>query len=92
MESALPDGGASFRSGLAFRELNRESRETNVTEAQLLGSLRVMRDLQRLSSAKAALSGVETFRATRRADFHDCEPGVLNKVRFVRNLCDDIVT
>ena len=57
--------------------------------AVLKHRLRAMRGLQGLSTAKATLKGIETFRAIRRADFHDCEPGVLNEIRFVRNLFND---
>ena len=48
-----------------------------------------MRGLQGLSSAKAVLKGIETFRAIRRAEFEPCEASVQNEIRFVRNLFDE---
>ena len=57
--------------------------------AVLKHRLRPMRGLQGLSTAKAMLEDVETFRAIRRTHFEGCEPGVLAEVRCVRNLLDD---
>jgi IS6 family transposase len=48
-----------------------------------------MRGLQSLSTAKAALKGVGTFRAIRRAHLGTCPPGVLNEIRFVKSLFEN---
>lgn len=45
-----------------------------------------LRSMQSLSSAKAALKGIETFRAILRGHLDACEPGVLNEIRIARNL------
>lgn len=45
-----------------------------------------MRGLQSLTTAKAMLKGVETFRAIRNGHFAGCERGVANEIAFVRNL------
>ena len=48
-----------------------------------------MRGLHGLSSAKATLKEIETFRAIHRGNFYACNAGVLNEIRFVRNLFKD---
>ena len=57
--------------------------------AVLKHRLTPMRGLQSLSTAKATLKGVETFRAIRNGHFAGCERGVANEIAFVRNLFSD---
>jgi IS6 family transposase len=75
----------SERSGGSFVAKNRIEGD----HAVLKHRLGPMRGFRGLSSAKATLKGVETFRAIRRAHFHGCEVGVLNEIRFVRSLFAD---
>ena len=75
----------------AIRHITRKHANNRIEgdHAILKHRLRPMRGLQSLSTAKATLKGVETFRAIRRADFDACEAGVLNEIRFVRSLFDE---
>ncbi|QRF66587.1 DDE-type integrase/transposase/recombinase [Ponticoccus alexandrii] len=75
----------------AIRHVTRKHLNNRIEgdHAVLKHSLRPMRGLQGPSFAKAALKGIETFRAIRRGDFVRCDTGVMNEIRFVRNLFDD---
>lgn len=75
----------------AIRHITRKHLNIRIEgdHAVLKHRLRLMRGLQGLASAKAMLKGIETFRAIRRGDFDLYETGVLNAIRFVRNLFED---
>ena len=49
-----------------------------------------MRGLQSLSTAKATIKGIETFRAIRKGHFAECECAVANKITFVRKLFNEV--
>ncbi|MEM6741554.1 MAG: DDE-type integrase/transposase/recombinase, partial [Pseudomonadota bacterium] len=81
------------RSGLedAIRHITRRHLNNRIEgdHAVLKHRLSPMRGLQSLSTAKAALKGVETFRAIRNRNFAGCERGVANEIAFVRNLLSE---
>lgn len=54
--------------------------------AALQQYLRPMRGFRSLSSAKATLKGIETFRTIKKGQFERCERGVLNEIKFVADL------
>ncbi len=75
----------------AIRHITRKHLNNRIEgdHAVLKHRMRPMRGLQSLSPAKAALKGVETFRAIRNGHFAGCERGVTNEIAFVRNLFSD---
>ena len=93
MSRAKVIGGWNARLGFddAIRHVTRKHLTTRIEgdHAVLRHRLPPMRGLQGMSSAKATLKGVETFRAIRRGDFDRCEIRVPNEIRFVQNLLED---
>ena len=45
-----------------------------------------MRGFQTLAGAKAALSGIETFRTIRKGQFETSKVGAINEIAFIANL------
>ena len=75
----------------AIRHVTRKHLNNRIEgdHAVLKHRLAPMRGLQSLSTAKATLKGIETFRAIRNGHFAGCERGVANEIAFVRSLFSD---
>ena len=71
-----------------IRHINRKHANNRIEgdHALLKRPLHPSRGQQRLWTDKAALRGVETFRAIRRADLEACETRACNEIRFMHGL------
>ena len=72
----------------AIRHVTRKHLNNRIESdhAALKRLLRPTRGFRDLSSAKAALQGIEAFRAIRKAEFEGATKGVANEIAFVENL------
>ncbi|WP_346891146.1 hypothetical protein [uncultured Roseibium sp.] len=55
------------------------------------GAHRSLRGFRAPAGAKAALAGIETFRAIRKGQYENCEIGVTNEIHFVAKLFPEAV-
>ncbi|MGB3797834.1 MAG: hypothetical protein WA957_16220 [Alteraurantiacibacter sp.] len=74
-----------------FRQVSRKHENNRIEGNRAIHKrrLRQMLCLPGLTTAKAALKGLETVRAIRRAEFDTCETGMLDEISFVRSLFHD---
>ncbi|MEZ5753386.1 MAG: IS6 family transposase [Paracoccaceae bacterium] len=75
----------------AIRHVTRKHLNNRIESdhAALKRLLRPMRGFRSLSSAKATLMGIETFRAIRKAEFDGATRSVAHEIEFVTNLFRD---